>query len=67
MDLTARGRTIQAGIGAVVTLGPESAARMGVPVGTQIDHGMVSYYHRNPLKRLRFWALRKLGRKVAMF
>ncbi len=31
--------------------------------GTREDHGVVSYYHKNPLKRAAFAAKQKLGRK----
>ena len=45
----------KATIEAQVTVGPETAARLGVPVGTVIDYGTIAYWHRNPLKR---WAWR---------
>lgn len=44
-----------------VTCGPETAARLGVPVGTVIDLGVISYYHRNPIKR--WWGRRKLVKR----
>lgn len=43
----------EASTSAVITLGPESAGKLGVPVGTQVDLGMIAYYHRNPWKRWR--------------
>jgi hypothetical protein len=39
-------------LSAIVTLGPESAEALGVPVGTTVDYGVLAYWHRNPLKRL---------------
>jgi hypothetical protein len=36
---------------AVITLGEESAGKLGVPAGSQIDLGMIAYYHRNPIRR----------------
>jgi len=36
---------------AVVVCGPETAAKLGVPVGTEIELGRVAYWHRNPVKR----------------
>ena len=36
---------------AVKIVGPETAARLGVPVGTPIDLGTLSYWHRNPIRR----------------
>ncbi len=39
-------------IGAIVTLGPESAAALGVPVGTTIDYGVLCSWHWNPVVRL---------------
>ena len=38
-------------LGAVITVGPETAARLGVPVGTQVDLGTLAYWHRNPIRR----------------
>lgn len=38
---------------AQITCGPETAARLGVPVGTIVDLGRVAYWHRNPIKRWR--------------
>ena len=35
-----------------VIVGPESAAKLGVPVGTEVDLGTLAYYHRNPVRRL---------------
>lgn len=40
-------------LSAVVIVGPETAARLGVPVGTAIDQGTLAYWHRNPIRR--FW------------
>jgi hypothetical protein len=39
-------------LSAVITLGPESAEALGVPVGTQINYGVLASWHRNPLVRL---------------
>ncbi len=38
-------------VSGVVTVGPETAARLGVPVGTQVDLGTLAVYHRNPVRR----------------
>jgi hypothetical protein len=38
-----------------VIVGPESAARLGIPVGTEVDLGTLAYYHKNPVKR--FWGM----------
>lgn len=38
---------------AKIIAGPETAARLGVPVGTEIDLGTLAYWHRNPIRR--FW------------
>lgn len=32
--------------------------------GTREDLGIVSYFHENPLRRMRYAALRALGRRV---
>ena len=40
-------------LSAVVTVGAITAAKLGVPVGTEVDLGVISYYHRNPL--IRWW------------
>ena len=41
-------------LSAVVTVGPITAAKLGVPVGTKIDLGVIAYYHRFPPVRLLF-------------
>lgn len=33
---------------AVITLGAESAAKLGVPVGSKVDLGLIAYHHRFP-------------------
>lgn len=38
---------------ATLIAGPETAARLGVPVGTPVDLGTLAYWHRNPIRR--FW------------
>ncbi len=66
-SMKVRSGVSESAIGATVKLGPESAARLGVPEGTVVDYGMVAYHSRNPLKRARFWILKKTGRKVSMY
>ncbi len=39
-------------LSAIVTLGPESASALGVPVGTEIDYGVLASWHSNPIIRL---------------
>lgn len=34
----------------VVKVGPASAKRLGVPVGTEIDLGRIAYQHTDPVK-----------------
>lgn len=55
--MKANERVTQAVIGAVVIRAD----------GTREDLGAVSYYHRNPLRRLRFRLLKRLGRRVEVF
>lgn len=38
---------------AKIIAGPETAARLGVPVGTEIELGTLAYWHRNPIRH--FW------------
>jgi hypothetical protein len=51
----------------IVTVGPESAARLSkelgreVLPGEQFDLGTLAYYHKNPIKRL--WRSWRAGRK----
>lgn len=58
----AKARFESASIGAVVTVGPETAARLGVPVGTEVDLGTIAYYHKNPIRRLA-WGIKQVFRR----
>ncbi len=44
-----------------VTCGPETAAKLGVPVGTVVDLGVVAARHSNPIRRLSAWKRRYRG------
>lgn len=44
-----------------VTCGPETAARLGVPVGTVVELGVLAAKHSNPLRRLSAWRRRYRG------
>lgn len=50
-------KTKMAEVSGIVTVGPETAARLTkvlgreVQVGEQFDLGIVAYHHQNPLKR----------------
>jgi ABC-type lipoprotein release transport system permease subunit len=46
---------------AKIVLGEQSATALGVPVGTEIDLGVLAYHHRNPLKRLAFRLRQRFG------
>jgi hypothetical protein len=40
-------------LGATIIVGPETAARLGLPVGSKVDLGTIAYWNKNPI--LRFW------------
>jgi hypothetical protein len=69
-DMNAAGRVKQFSVEAVVIRcacgNPASHLDALCPVGVVEDHGTVSYYHRNPLMRLRYWWLRRRN-KAARF
>jgi hypothetical protein len=64
-DLTAGNRVKQFSIEAEVIRcrcgHPSDHPDSPCPVGKVEDHGTVSYYHRNPLVRLKFWLMRKIN------
>lgn len=48
-------------LSAKIVLGEKSAAALDLPVGTEIDLGVLAYYNRNPLKRFAFTLRRRFG------
>lgn len=38
-------------LGAKIVVGPETAAKLGVPVGTEVDLGTLAYWHKSPIRR----------------
>jgi hypothetical protein len=55
--LTAQANVKQAQLSAIVTVGEITAKQLGVPVGTQIDYGVVAYYTKNR-RRMWLWRIR---------
>lgn len=52
MQASAPARSVE--LAAAIIAGPETAARLGVPVGSTVDLGTLAYWNRNPIRR--FWS-----------
>lgn len=59
----ARSDVKQVMLGGRVRVGPETAARLGVPAGTVVDLGELAYWHKNPLRRVCWRLMKRLGRR----